>query len=234
VSAAGVPAVPGGLRAGQLGVVMIGRVIMGDIAVTFVDLAQRGLLAVSEAGDEDDWLLSPSAAPAQGRQRNELLDYEKRLLGGLAGAGAPVRLSALAGAFGSALDGARAALVREAVHQGWLRHLHHDQRTPGGEDLARDVRTFRRDLRRLIAGGDQEVLTGALLPYALHFGLVSGDQMPLARFAHAWVRVLGGEPGWAPPKPKRTDYGDHIAPATDPGDRMLHQMVAAAFIMGGT
>jgi hypothetical protein len=233
MSVSALPAVPGGLRAGQFGVVVIGRVIMGDIAVTLIDLAQRKLLTVSEAGDGGDWLLSPSAGPGLGRRRSDLLDYEKRLLDGLAGAGAPVLLSALAGGFGPALDGARAALIREAVHQGWLRHLHHDQRTPSGEDLARQVRTFRRDLRRLTADGDQEALAGDLLPYALHFGLVSGDQMPLARFPHAWVRMFAGQPGWAPPKPKRTDAGDPVAPATDPGDRMVRQMEAAAFFMGG-
>jgi hypothetical protein len=47
MSAAGVP---GELRAGQLGVIVIGRVIMGDIAVTLADLAQRKLLIVSETG----------------------------------------------------------------------------------------------------------------------------------------------------------------------------------------
>jgi hypothetical protein len=39
-----------------------------------------------------------------------------------------------------------------------LRHLHHDQRTPEGEDLVRQVRSFRRDLRRLKTKGDQEAL----------------------------------------------------------------------------
>jgi hypothetical protein len=52
-----------------------------------------------------------------------------------------------------------------------------------------EVRSFSRDLRRLKAEGDKDALAGALLPYALHFGLVSGDQTPLARFAHAWVRA---------------------------------------------
>lgn len=48
MSAAGVPGAPGGLRAGQLGVIVIGRVIIGDIAVTLADLAQRRLLTVSQ------------------------------------------------------------------------------------------------------------------------------------------------------------------------------------------
>jgi hypothetical protein len=233
MSAADVPEAPGGLRAGQLGVIVIGRVIMGDIAVTLADLAQREELTVNEAGGDGDWLLSPSAGGASGRQQSQLLEYEKRLVDGLTEVGAPARLSALAAGFGTALDDARGALVREAVHQGWLRRLHHDQRTPKGEDLALQVRVFRSDLRRLRAAGDQEALAGPLLPYALHFGLVSDHQMPLVRFAHAWVRAFAGQPGWAPPKPERAEFDDPIAPATDPGDHMLHQMGTAAFLMGG-
>lgn len=232
MSGAFVAAAPGGLRAGQLGVIVIGRVIVGDIAVTLVDLAQRKVLTLSEAGDDGDWLLGASAGPASGIQQSRLLGYEKRLLDGLAGIGAPVRLSALASGFGPALDDTRDALVREAVHQGWLRHLHHDQRTPQGEDLARQVRAFQRDLRRLKAGGDEQALVGDLLPYALHFGLVSGEQTPLARFAHAWVRVFAEAPGWALPKPKRAEFSDPIPPTPDPDDHMLHQVLAAAFLMG--
>ncbi len=205
---------------------------MGDIAVTLVDLAQWKLLTVSEAQDDGDWLLSPSAGAVSGRLPSRLLGYEKQLLDGLTGVGVPVCLSALASRFGPALDDTREALVHEAVHQGWLRHLHHDQRTPRGEDLARQVRTFRRDLRRLKADGDQEALAGDLLPYALHLGLLSDDQSPLPRFARAWVRVFFGAPGWAPPEPTRAEFDDPIAPATDPGDRMLSQMGTAAFLMG--
>jgi hypothetical protein len=228
MSEASVPAVPGGLRAGQLGVIVIGRVIMGDIAVTLVDLARRELLTVSGTGDDGDWLLSPSARPASGRQ-GQLLDYERRLLNGLTGVGAPACLSALADGFGPILDETRKALVRQAVRQGWLRHLHPDQRTPKGEDLARQVRSFQRDLRRLKTGGDQNVLAD-LLPYALHFGLISDDQLPLARFAHAWVRTFANLPGWAPTKSERPELDDPIAPATEPASPLVIQM---AFLLGG-
>lgn len=144
MSARDVPAVPGGLRAGQLGVIAIGRVIIGDIAVTLPDLAQRKLLTVSEAEDDRDWLLSTYAGTASIRQQIQLLGYEKCLLDGLTEAGAPARLSALASRFGTSLDETREALVRGAVHQGWLWHLHHDQRSPKGEELARQVRLFQR------------------------------------------------------------------------------------------
>jgi hypothetical protein len=161
VSAGAVPAVPGGLRAGQLGVIVIGRVIMGDIAVTLADLAQRELLTIDEAGDDRDWLLGPSAAAASGQTRSHLLGYEKRLLDGLAEAGAPARLSALPNGFGRALDETRGALVREAVRQGWLRRLHHGRRSPKGEDLARQVRFFRRDL------GFEFIITSPMAEWAI-------------------------------------------------------------------
>lgn len=120
MSPASIPAVPGGLRAGQLGVIVIGRVIKGDVAVTVVDLAQRKMLTLAGTGDDDDWRLTPAAAPSSGRQQLQLLEYEERLLNGLSAVGAHVRLSALATGFGSALDATRKALVHEAVHQGWL------------------------------------------------------------------------------------------------------------------
>jgi len=138
----------------------------GDIAVTLADLAQRKLLTVSETGGDGDWLLSPSAGIAPGRQQSPLLGYEKRQLDGLTDVVARSRLSALASEFGAALDDTRETLVREAVHQGWLRPMHHDQRTPKGDDLALLERSFSRELRRLKADGDKEALAGALLPYA--------------------------------------------------------------------
>jgi hypothetical protein len=202
-----VPAAIEGLRAGQTGVVVLGRVIMGDIAVTLVDLIQRELLTVEESTDQGDWLLTPIAESAARQQHVPLLDYEKRLLDGLTKCGGESRLSSLADSFGKVLDETRNVLIRDAVHQGWLRHLRHDQRTAKGEELAGRVRSFRRDLRRLVADGDQRALEGHLLPYALRFGLLSDQQTPLVRFAQAWVRAFADLPDWAPPKPTRPEYG---------------------------
>ena len=203
----GAPAVLEGFRAGQTGVVVLGRVITGDIAVTLAGLIQRELLAAGETADGGDWLLTRPAGTASRQQGGALLDYEKRLLDGLSEGGGASRLSSLAGRFEKVLDEARKVLIREAVHQGWLRHLRHDQRTPRGEELAGHVRAFRRDLRRLAAAGDQRALSGQLLPYALRFGLLSDEQAPLVRFAQAWVRAFADLPGWAPPKPARPEYG---------------------------
>jgi hypothetical protein len=181
-----VPAALEGFRAGQTGVVVLGRVIMGDIAVTLVDLIQRELLAVEETTDQGDWLLTPIAESAARQQHDPVVDYEKQLLNGLNEGGGASRLSSLTDGFGTVLDETRKVLIRDAVHQGWLRHLRHDQRTAKGEELAGHVRSFRRDLRRLVADGDQRALERQLLPYALRFGLLSDQQTPLVRpeFGH--------------------------------------------------
>lgn len=204
-----VPAAIEGLRPGQTGVVVLGRVIMGDIAVTLVDLIQRGLLTAGETTDHGDWRLTLGPGTGTNKQKpgGVLLDYEKRLLDGLSEDSGEPRVSSLAARFGKALDETRKVLIRDAVHRGWLRHLSHDQRTAKAEELAGQVRCFRRDLRRLVADGDQRALSGQLLPYALRFGLLSDQQAPLVRFAQAWVRAFADRPGWAPPPPTRPQYG---------------------------
>jgi hypothetical protein len=202
-----VPAALQGFRAGQTGVVVLGRVIMGDIAVTLVDLIQREFLAVEEITDHGDWLLTPMAKSAARQQHGPVRDYEQRLLDGLTKGGGESHLSSLADSFGKVLDETRKALIHDAVRQGWLRHLRHDQRTAKGEELAGHLRTFRRELRRTVADGDQRALAGQLLPYALRFGLLSDQKTPPVRFAQAWVRAFADLPGWVPPKPARPEYG---------------------------
>ena len=201
-----VPAALDGLHPGQTGVVVLGRVIMGDIAVTLVNLIQREVLTVEESMDQGDWLLTVTPGTATKQKHGALLDYEKRLLDGLRADGGESHLSSLAGQFGKVLDETRKDLIRDAVHQGWLRHLHHDQGTAKGKELAGHVRSFRRDLRRLVSEGDQRALSGQLMPYALRFGLLSDQQAPLVRFAQAWVRAFADLPGWAPPQPTRPEY----------------------------
>jgi hypothetical protein len=49
-------------------------VIMGDVAVTLVDLIQRGLLAVEETADGGDWLLATLGGTAPRRKHGGLLD----------------------------------------------------------------------------------------------------------------------------------------------------------------
>jgi hypothetical protein len=198
-----IPASLKGLKPGEISLVVLGRVVTGDIAVTLVDLAQRDLLRVEEAGDGTDWLLSPLHGVSA---RQAIAEYETKLLEQLADRGQVVRLSSLAVDLGQDLEKVRRTLEHEVIAQGWVRRLHHDQRTPKGEELARHVRSFQRELRKFKSDGGEEAAFGTLLPFALRFGLVSGDQLPLARFAHDWVRTFGDLPGWRPAQPGRPVY----------------------------
>jgi hypothetical protein len=198
-----IPASLKGLKPGEISLVVLGRVVMGDIAVTLVDLAQRDLLRVEETDDGADWLLFPlhgvSARPA-------VAEYETKLLEQLADRGQIVRLSSLAAELGQDLGKVRRALEHEVVAQGWVRRLRHGQRTPKGEELARHVRSFQRELRKFKSDGGEEAVGGMLLPFALRFGFLSGGQPPLARFARDWVRTFGDLPGWRPAQPARPVY----------------------------
>jgi hypothetical protein len=179
---------------------------MGDIAVTMVDLILRELLTANETADGGEWVLAVVAGTTIRQGRGGILGYEQRLLGGLGEDGGEAQLSSLAGRFGKVLGETRKILIRDAAQQRWIRRLHHDQRTAKGEELAGELRSFRRDLRRLVAGGDHRALAGPLLPFALRFGLLSEEQAPLVRFAHAWMRAFVGLPGWALPDPRRPEY----------------------------
>lgn len=43
------PVPPDGMRPGHLGIIAVGRIILGDIAATAVDLALRGVLRIESA-----------------------------------------------------------------------------------------------------------------------------------------------------------------------------------------
>ena len=201
-----IPASLKGLKPGEISLVILGRVVMGDIAITLVDLAQQDLLRVEETDDGADWRLTPSPGVSA---RRAIAQYETKLLQKLAGRGQAVRLSSLADEFARDLGNVRHALEREVVAQGWVRRLHHDQRTPKGEELARHVRSFQRELRKLKSGGGAEAFGGTMLPFALRFGFVSGDQVPLVRFAHDWVRTFGDLTGWRPAQPARPVFDNY-------------------------
>lgn len=168
---------PQNLRPAQLGIVFLGRVVLGHLSATIADLAYRGVLAVAEAPG-DDWLLTDLRGRPTGHDK--LLSFEKRLLDGLfAGGRAEVALSDLGPELMDALDWARQSLRRDAVRQGWLgrgwlRRLRQDPRTPRGEQLLTSIREFRRELRALAASGDLERRPD-LVPYAMVFGRGSED-----------------------------------------------------------
>ena len=211
-------AIPQGLRPGMLGLLLVRRVIMGDIAATIVDLAEQGLVAVDETDSGWSVRVVPTRTPVKRQQA--LLAYERQLLAELplsaAGQPAPA-LPALAATLGPGLDRVRTEIVREAVHRGWVHRWSHDQLTDGGERLVTQVSAFERRLRELSADGGAGQLSGALLPYGLCFHLVSRDQIPLAAFAADWAEAFTDLPGWRPPGYKRPERDDlHDTPVAHP------------------
>ena len=207
------PAPPHGLRPGQLGMLMKGHVITGDVAVTIVDLAIRELIQISQSPDEQDeeWFITPALECEPGHQRDALAAYERTLLTGMAkrltdvraAPDAAVRLSMLAPQMTGVLSRTKEEITREVVHRGWVHRRRHEELTTAGKELARDVCSFQEALGRLVSTQDTGSLPTRLLPYTLHFGLIGNDGSPLAGFAHAWVRAFAVLPGWGPQRPAR-------------------------------
>jgi hypothetical protein len=189
---------PDGIRPGEIGIILLGRVILGDIATTIVDLSQRQYVRVEEAAG-GGWLISVAAE----QDSHALARYEKALLDAL-----PTDPVLLTDVDVSVPDVARKALIHDSVTRGWLRHLHHDERTPAAEELAVHLRTFQRQMRALRTDQGPEALTGALLPYALHFGLIDHDMTPLGRFGSTWVQSFADLPDWHHVAPKRATDDD--------------------------
>jgi hypothetical protein len=209
-------AIPKGLRPGILGLLLVRRVIMGDIAATIIDLAGQGFVAVDETDSGWSVRVVPTRTPLKRQQG--LLAYERQLLAELplpAGGQPLPALPALAATLGPGLNRVRTEIVKEAVHQGWVHRWSHDQLTDGGRQFVTQVSTFERRLRELSRDGAAGELSGALLPYALRFQLVSRDQIPLAAFAADWADAFTDLPGWRPPgykRPEREDLRDTPQP----------------------
>jgi hypothetical protein len=226
------PVPPAGVRPGHLGLIATGRVILGDIAATAVDLSLRGLLQIKSTGGEaGDWMLTPAMPPEDAQNP---LEYEQVLLEWVAQPGYATSLASLAADLPAGLAEVREDLVHDAVHRGWLRHLHHlhhHQRTKAGEELAGHLRIFRRELRAVKAELGPEILEEHLLPYALHFGL-AGPGHPLAQFAHAWVAAFAELPEWRGPARPRSDteWDDGIRPAVH--KRTLHEDIMSSDVGG--
>jgi hypothetical protein len=147
---------PRDLRPAQLGIILIGRVIVGHLGATLADLCARGFLRIEEVPDDDgaQWLLtdlrgqdpSPGVPP---------LPFEMTLLDGLFGPQARVRLVGIGGELVPALNRVRAELGRDAIRNGWLRRWRRDQRTEQGEQLFRQIQGFRQELRaRALSGAE--------------------------------------------------------------------------------
>ncbi|HTR92813.1 MAG TPA: hypothetical protein VMI73_13860 [Trebonia sp.] len=109
----------------------------------------------------------------------------------------------------------------EAVHRGWVHRWSHDQLTDNGESFVAQVSAFGRQLRGVSGDGSADgpsgdsgadELSGALLPYALRFQLVSRDQISLAAFAADWAEAFTDLPGWRPPGYRRPERDDLYNP----------------------
>lgn len=200
---------PGGLRPAQLGVVLVGRVMLSHIGATIVDLAGRGFLTIEMTeGDPPGWRLTfLDEEPA------DLLEYERILLDALFGGRKSIVLESLPDWMPVFLDKVRSEIVRDAIAGGRLgsrsrrqiavllgRRIRHD-RNPGrrtgiGEELLRDGKAFKRALRAVADVGDTETLK-VFAPYAMIFGLdapIAGNQ-PGAQtrsFTTRWLKACGG------------------------------------------
>jgi hypothetical protein len=67
------------------------------------------------------------------------------------------------------------------------------------------------------------------MPYALRFGLLAPDGAPLVQFAHAWVELFGGLPGWRPPEYRRPEPDS--GPLLNNDEEMSRQIFRAAFYL---
>jgi hypothetical protein len=198
---------------------LVGRVLLSHIGATVVDLAGRGFLSMETAGDDDQaWRLTVVDGMPE-----ELLGYERALLHGLFGRQSTIGLEHLTVWAVPVLEKARAEIVRDAIDRGWLRpglgrlfavtrgqRRRRDQnpgkRTKSGEELLKDIKAFKRDLRVLAGAGDTPALT-RLAPYAMIFGLaapvptagtepeaphhIADPQARTTTFAASWLRACG-------------------------------------------
>jgi hypothetical protein len=160
---------PGDLRPAQLGIVLVGRVILGHIGATLVDLAQRGFLRIEEvySDDECDWLLTDLRGPVA--TGGALLRFEATLLDGLFAQQPVFMLREIGQDLIPALNRTRAQLRRDAIRQGRLRRWPRDRRTLQGEQLLKQIQAFRWNMRALTASIDSVEM--GLAPYAIIFGL---------------------------------------------------------------
>jgi Predicted membrane protein (DUF2207) len=187
---------PDDLRPAQLGLVLLGRVIVGHISATVVDLAQRGLLTIAEvpSADPHDWLLTDRRGEAAARAT--LLPFETTLLSGLFAQQSEVRLSQIRRDIIPVLDRVRQQLIRDAVRHHRLRRWHRDRRTRGGELLLKRIQHFRRELRARAAEGDSQTMA-ALAPYAQIFGLGPDSAVHLGDGDAATAHPCVGETFWS-------------------------------------
>jgi len=186
---------PQDLRPAQLGIILVGRVIVGHIGATLIDLCQRGFLRIEDAPDGDDaqWMLTDRRKHAPG-PGVPLLPFETVLLDGLFRSQPQVCLPQAGVGLLPVIDQVRAELRRDAVRPGRLRRWRQDRRTERGEQLLRQIQGFRRVLRgRVLSGAG---VPAALAPYMMIFGLAAAPGAGAGIHDDAATRPAGEIP-WA-------------------------------------
>lgn len=186
---------PQDLRPAQLGIILVGRVIVGHIGATLIDLCQRGFLRIEETPDDADaqWMLTDrrSHAPGPGVP---LLPFEAVLLDGLFRSQAQVRLPQAGAGLLPVIDQVRAELRRDAVRHGRLRRWRQNRRTEHGEQLLSQIQGFRQALRgRVLSGAG---VPAALAPYTMIFGLAAAPGVD-AGIGDGAASQRSGEIPWA-------------------------------------
>lgn len=232
---------PGGLRPAQLGVILVGRVTLGHIGATVVDLTGRGFACIEPVeGDVPDWRVT-----ALGAEPGGLLDYERTLVGGFPGGPQALRLGLVAAGMTRLLDKVRSQILRDAVSAGRLSHGPARRllaraklsspgegpvrRTRAGGELLKEIKAFRGQLRAMAGSGDAGALA-RYAPYAMIFGLPApvlavgsapgqssdgaGPRALTTDFAARWQKAwetAGPDEFWFSWNPYRTDSPGHLA-----------------------
>jgi hypothetical protein len=165
---------PRNLRPAQLGIVLLGKVIVGHIGATLTDLAYRGFVGLQEVpGDSaQDCLMTDRRGQAS--TSGVLLPFETALLDGLFAGQAELHMRRLGPELVTVLGRVRVLIRRDAVRHGWLWRLRPGHRTRKGEQLLGEIQTFRQQLRVLAQSGGLAKRSD-LEPYAFLFGLVIPD-----------------------------------------------------------
>jgi hypothetical protein len=173
---------PRALRPAQLGVILVARVTLAHIGATVVDLAGRGHVRIEPVEDDGpDWQIT-----ALDRVQDGLLAYERTLLQGLFDGPQDIRLGKVTARMTPLLDQVRSQVVGDAVDAGLLGHglvrrlltrghlsppgRGPVKRTRAGEELLKEIKAFRQELRATAGAGGADALAG-YAPYAMIFGL---------------------------------------------------------------
>ena len=197
-----VPAPPQGMHPAQMGLVLLGRPILGHVAATLVDLVERGRLEVTRStkpGGSGYKVVRVSAPDVQ------LLHYEDKLAHALCGESVNLSSEDLDSRLAPALHEFRRDIIADAVAHGWLHRLHHDRRTDEADAVVSEIRHFRFSLVHLYEARESSVPPG-LLGYVTLFGM-RHEERPSYQLASAVVEAASSLNDW-----KKIEHAAHYEP----------------------